>query len=349
MVGIQYEECIAQCAKGHSFVSQRQHRLAQPVVDDMTEEGLMALTGTKNVISAWKRLVPRFVPGQTFAIKVNFACFSHYGPDPDPDINALIEPVNSIIQTLIMFGAAPEDISVYDVTSGGGHTGSMPKISFIDRCLYPGVNFVYCWGNPDPFSSTEYIEFNPPGSPSIPDLAVCNVLADSDYLINMFIPKAHSLAGVTTGFKNHLGSHENALKVHEYLPYSYYYTPSYSPFIETFKNPHFANKTVLTICDGLYGNWKSLVGAPKRWVTFGNQAMNSLFFSADPVSMDAVLADFIEIERMQQGYGTLLNGTRDYLTLAEEEKFGINDQGDPWILPMGSDYKRIEYIYIDGV
>jgi hypothetical protein len=120
------------------------YHVDQQVVDDMTEEGLMALTGTKDVISAWKRLVPRYVPGQAFAIKVNFACFSHNGPDPDPDINALIEPVNSIIQTLIMFGAAPEDISVYDVTSGGGHTGSMPKTSFINRCLYPGVNFVYC-------------------------------------------------------------------------------------------------------------------------------------------------------------------------------------------------------------
>ncbi|MHC4945861.1 MAG: hypothetical protein ACYTG7_22845, partial [Planctomycetota bacterium] len=128
------------------------YHVAQGVVDDMTEAGLLALTDTKDVVSAWKRLIPHFVPGQTFAIKVNFACFNHGGPDPDPDINALIEPVNSIIQTLIMFGAAPEDISVYDVTSGGGHKSSIPQNSFINRCLYPGVKFVYCYGNPDPFS-----------------------------------------------------------------------------------------------------------------------------------------------------------------------------------------------------
>jgi hypothetical protein len=325
------------------------YHVDQQVVDDMTEAGLLALTRTKNVASAWKRLVPNFVPGQTFAVKVNFACFNQGGPDPDPDINALIEPVNSLIGTLIQFGAAPEDISVYDVTSGGGHNGSMPQISFINRCLYPGVNFVYTYGNPDPFSSTQYVQFNAPGYPGIPDLRVCNALVDSDYLINMYIPKAHSAAGITMGFKNHLGSHEKALKVHEYLPYSYYYNPEYSPFVATFKNPHFANKTVLTIADGLFGNWKALSGAPRRWLTFGNEAMNSLFFSADPVCSDAVLTDFVEIERMQQGYGKLMDGTRDYLSLAQQEKFGINDQGDPWKLPMGSDYKRLKYIYIDGV
>jgi len=134
------------------------------VVDAMVEEGLKALTFTNSVSAAWGQIVPRYVTGQTFAIKVNFNNFSATGPDPDYDINALIEPVNGLIRTMVLAGLPESDIYVYDVT-GGWHQSAMPQISFINRCLYPGVNFVYCYGNPNPFSSTEFIEFNPPMIP----------------------------------------------------------------------------------------------------------------------------------------------------------------------------------------
>ena len=320
----------------------------QGVVDTMTEVGLLRLTGATNIQSAWERLVPSYTPGQTFAIKVNFNNYDTGDPDPDPEINALIEPVNALIRTLIMCGVQPSEISVYDVTNGW-HSGSMPPLSFVDRCLYPGVNFVYHEGNPDPFSATEFVQFDTPGSPSIPDLAIGNVVVDSDYLINMFIPKGHSLAGVTLGFKNHLGSIDRCEKVHVYLPYNYYYDPNYSTLVDIFKNPHFASKTVLTVCDNLFGNWESVNGPPQRWFTFGADAPNSLFFSADPVAIDSVLVDFIEAERISRGLGNVISGTRDYLSLAEGEDLGVFEQADPWVLPVGSEYRRIKYIFVYGV
>jgi hypothetical protein len=320
----------------------------QTVVDTMVEVGLLKLTNAKNLSSAWRRLVPRYVPGQTFSIKVNFNNYSSSGPDPDPDINALIEPVNALIRTLVLFGVPESDITVYDVTDAW-HSSAMPMISFINRCLYPGVKFVYHKGNPDPFSATEFIQFNTPGSPYIPDMAICNAVVNADYLINMFLPKAHALAGVTLGFKNHMGSFERCQYLHNWLPYNYYYNPNYSTFVDLFKNPHFRAKTVLTMCDGLFGNWKGVNGTPQPWITFGNKAPNSLFFSADPVAIDSVPIDYIEFERVQQGLGTLMPETRDYLALSEAEGWGIHEQGDPWKMPVGSDYKRIKYIYIDGV
>jgi hypothetical protein len=147
------------------------YHVDQTVVDAMVEAGLLALTNARNPSAAWRRLVPRYVPGQTFAIKVNFNNYNPSGPDPDPDINALIEPVNGLIRTLVLFGVPESDITVYDVTDGV-HKSAMPTISFINRCMYPGVNFVYCYGNPNTFSTTEFIKFNTPGTPYIPDLAI---------------------------------------------------------------------------------------------------------------------------------------------------------------------------------
>ena len=196
----------------------------QDVVDVMVESGLKRLAKTNSVASAWRFLVPGYKAGNKFAIKVNFNNYHSTLPDPDPDINALIEPVNAVIRTLIHFGVAPEEITVYDVTHGF-HDGGMPQISFIDRCLYPGVHFVYYIGNPDPYSATEFVTFNPPGFPGIPDLPICSVLVESDYLINMPIPKEHSFTGVTLGFKNHLGSIDRCHKMHPHFPHSYYYDP----------------------------------------------------------------------------------------------------------------------------
>ncbi|MHC4946409.1 MAG: DUF362 domain-containing protein, partial [Planctomycetota bacterium] len=305
----------------------------QDVVDAMVEAGLKALTETDTVVSAWERLVHNYKPGKKFAIKVNFNNYLASGPDPDPDINALIEPVNAVIRTLIMFGVPPEDISVYDVTHGF-HNGSMPQNSFIARCLYPGVNFVYYQGNPDPYSETEFVHFDPPNIPNIPDLALCNVVIESDYLINMPIPKEHSFAGVTLGFKNHMGSCDRCQKMHSHLPYAYYYDPDYSPLVDLFRNPHIGRKTVLTLGDCLFGHWEDTIGTPPPWLTFAG-APNSLFFSADPVSADSVMTAILEAERIAQGIGPVIEGTRDFLVIAQKEGMGIFEQGDPWQQPAG--------------
>jgi hypothetical protein len=319
----------------------------QAVVDAMMEAGLLALTHTDTVAKAWSRLIPGYVTGETLAIKVNLNNYD--GTEPDPDINALIEPVNSVICGLLQFGFQPEDIVVYDVTHAA-HNGKMPQTTFIDRCLFPGVRFE-CWkGNPAPFS-TEVVQFDtPPGKPTIEDLPIANALANSDYLINMPIVKAHMLAQVTLSFKNHMGSVDRCDYFHIYLPAGGHYQPDYSPMIDIYKNPHFGAKTVLTVGDALFGNWKNLFGAPPRWLTFGDGAPNSLILSADAVAADSVMADLIDIERQEQpGFNPLNARAREYLEIARKERMGIFEQGDPWKRPRGSGYRRIDYIHLNGV
>jgi len=322
----------------------------QAVVDDMMDAGLRKLTGASTAAGAWEKLMPSYASGRKIAIKVNFNNFLQNGPDPDSDINALIEPVNAVIGTLLQYGVAARDIAVYDVTHGW-HNGGMPQVSFINRCLYSGVQFLCYAGNPEPFSATEKVTFHPPAppKPQIPDLAVCNALVQSDYLVNMPLIKAHPFGLVTLGFKHHFGSVDRCNLIHDYLPSGTAYTSDYSPLVDLMKNLHFGAKTVLTLGDGLFGHWKSVSGTPLRWLTFGNGAPNSLFFSADPVAADSVMADFIDFERQSQGYGSLAAKTRDYLRIARKECLGVFEQGDPWKLPKGSGYRKISYEFVNGV
>lgn len=320
----------------------------QEVVDAMVEVGLMQLTQTGSATEAWRKLIPGYKQGKTFAIKVNFNNYFTNTPDPDPDINALIEPVNSIIKTLMGIGVAPEDVTVYDVTHGW-HNGGMPTISFIDRCLYPGVNFAAYRGYSNPYSATEFVTFNPPAFPQIPDLALCNAVVNADYVINMPIPKEHSFTGVTLGLKNHMGSIDRCQFLHRYFPYTTYHRPDYNPLIDLYQNKHIGPKTVLTVGDFLFGNWYDTIGTPPPWITFNDGAPSSLLFASDVVAIDSVMTDFLEFERIAQGVGPVLDGTRDLFALAQKKGLGIHEKGDPWQQPAGSGYERIDYAYIDGI
>jgi len=268
---------------------------------------------------------------------VNFNNYDSGGNNEGGNINALIEPVNSLIAGLIERGFTATDISIYDVTNGW-HDGGMPT-RFINGCDFPGVQFVYHHDNLNPYSTTEFIQFGrqlvdwPTTSDHLP---LANVLVNANYLINMPIVKKHSFGGVTLGFKHHFGSFENCQFTHDYLPGygSGKYDNNYSPLVDINSNPHIRNKTVLVVGDCLFGNWQGVSGAPPRWSTFGNGAPNSLFFSTDPVAADCVMIDILDAET------TLITNTDRYLQLASASGLGCYERGDPW----GAGYNKIAYI-----
>jgi hypothetical protein len=316
----------------------------QERVNQMTKKGLLELTGASDVPSAWKTLIPNYSPGKKFAIKVNF---NNYHGRMGQDVNALIEPVNAIIGTLMEFGAAASNIIVYDVTNGH-HKGMMPKAEFMDRCLHPGVRFAAYTDNA--FSATEKVKFS---VSDIQDRPIANALVESDYLINMPYVKYHITNFVTLAFKNHYGSVDRCDLCHVHSPITAPPGSPYSPLVDLYKNRHFRDKTVLTIGDFLFGVWQ---GAPRAfppryearpWKTFGNKAPNSLLFATDPVAIDSLMADFIDSERQAQGLGSLDPRAWDYLRVAESAGLGVFEHGDPWKQPFGSGYKKITYRYLN--
>ncbi|MDO8690442.1 MAG: DUF362 domain-containing protein, partial [Dehalococcoidia bacterium] len=298
----------------------------QAIVDEMTDQGVMALTDTATPAGAWRALIPTYAAGQVVAIKINLNNAS--SEDSDQIIDALPQPVNSVIRGLRSIGAEERDIRVYDVTDGM-HLSAMPgrlvrKIS----APYPEVQFHSNTSDHSivlGYSSTEMVHFNvPPGGPSIDDLPICNALVDATYLINMPVMKKHSGAGVTLGFKNHFGSIQHNNLLHwATLPIDPQYNPGYSGLVDIFSNPHFVGKTVLTIGDGLYGARFNQYGeVPSPWPTFGDMSPNSLFFSVDPVAIDCVMLDILEEE------GGVIPGSDDYLRIADEHGLGSYGRRD---------------------
>jgi hypothetical protein len=219
---------------------------------------------------------------------------------------------------LIEFGFAPSDITVFDVTHAF-HDGEMPQ-RFIDGCEYAGVNFVKYVGNPSAFSDTAVIHFDPPAG-SISDRPVAQVLVDADYVISVPILKRHDYAGVTLSFKNHLGSFDDCMQVHdEVFTGISGYDPSYNALIDIYLNPHIGGKTVLVLCDALYGNYEHLWGAPTPWPQFGNDAPSTIFLGADAVATDCVALDVLYRE------GTVGERADDYLELAGALGLGVYER-----------------------
>ena len=316
--------------------------VSQSVVDAMTDQGVMALTDTTTPASAWHAILPTYAAGQKVAIKINLNNNPSDCSDSGQIIDALPQPVNSVIRGLKAIGVSENDIGVYDVTNGW-HSGGMPSrvISQV-TALYPNVQF-YSYASPCSvmlgYSSTQSIHFNvPAGKPAISDRPICNALVNASYLINMPIMKKHGMAGVTLGFKNHFGSFDHCDDVHWSVDLGDpAYVSTYSGLIDIYNNPHFKNKTVLTVGDGLYGaridNYSEI---PSPWPTFGHQSPNSLFFSIDPVAIDCVMYDFLDWE------GGVPAGSDNYLKLAHTAGLGAFEHWDAAHQYHTIDYQRIE-------
>jgi hypothetical protein len=304
----------------------------QQVVTGMMEDGLKAVTRTTSVADAWGVLIPHLKPGQKLAIKVNLNNTRSDVPGTRA-IDALIEPVNALVGALIDYGFAPENITVYDVTHAA-HEGVMPR-RLIEGCDYPGVRFVAWVGNAEPYAS-EAAHFHPPGPPGVSPRPLAEVLVEADYLINVPIAKAHDYAGVSIGFKNHLGSIDRCDLLHPYLfPGVPTFRNDYSPLVDLYGDPNIGGKTILTVCDALFGNCEHLWSPPAPWPSCGT-APNSLYLSTDPVALDCVVADALARE------GNVLPGAGDYLALAERAGMGVFERA-----PEPEAYTKIEYVKIE--
>jgi uncharacterized protein (DUF362 family) len=307
----------------------------QAVVYEMVDWGVMALTGTASRAAAWQALLPAYSPGQRVAIKINLNNAQSENDD-DNVIDALIEPVNGVVRGLIEIGVAAADIWVFDAIR------PIPS-RLRDGCAFSGVRFSGGSGSDAlGFSATERVTFQPSGDvPPLASRRISNVLVDADYLINMPILKKHCCAWVSLSFKNHLGSIQDCAGLHEYIfPYEGIYRSGYSPMVDIYSNRHVGAKTVLTIGDGLYGSRGHQSSAPRPWVTFGDRAPNSLFFSTDPVALDCVMYDFIDAE-----VGVPVGGD-DYLALAAGAGLGVFEHRDPQAARPGQWYNLIDYVQL---
>jgi len=306
----------------------------QDVVNTMVDQGMMALTGQATAAAAWRVLLPNYQVGQGIAIKVSFNN-TFYCDDVTGKIDSIIHPINAIINGLKLIGVREEDIWIYDAIR------SIPE-HFVNGCIFNNIKYydngchLLAGFTGDDVSSI--VTFNPPEGVPVPTGEyITDVLVRAKYLINMPILKYHNLMGVSMAFKNHFGTINLPGQLHALVGINEpYYTSNYSAFVDLYNNPNIVDKTIITICDGIFGAQGHSIG-PQKWKTFGNQVPKSLFLGTDPVAMDCVLCDFVDAEI------TLTDATYDYLRLANEDGLGIFERGDPW----GSGYANIDYQKIE--
>ncbi len=312
----------------------------QEVVNAMVDEGVRQLTGQQSVSEAWHVLVPEYVPGRGIAIKVNLNNASWANAENNV-IDAIMEPVNALVRSLVLSGVRENDVWVYDASR------PIPD-RFRLRCAYPGVRF---FDNGAYAESAGFSRTHPDakvifGHSSLTDRHITDVLVEATYLINMPIVKDHGISNVTLGFKNHFGSIDTIVRagednLHSYIsPGDPHYSSRYSPFLDLYQNAHIRTKTVLTVGDGLYAAVGNTNVAPSRWSTFGDAAPNSLFFATDCVAVDCVMLDMLDAEPT---YHPRPAGTDDYLVLAAEAGLGTYERGDFW----GVGYGEITYVRMD--
>jgi len=309
----------------------------QGVVNQMMERGLVELIGVGSVAGAWATLLPGYSSGKKIAIKINFNnCDSC--TDSDNVIDALIEPVNALIRSLVQAGVQADDVWVYDASR------RIPA-RFYNRRQNQQARYIDRYGCADETATFNHVHpslkvsFSHPGM--VTDRWLTDLLYHASYLINMPILKRHGTHPVTLGFKNHFGSLDNLGGAgddnpHPYInPSDHRYSADFSPLVEINANGNIAEKTVLTVGDALFG--ASSVGAtPAPWTTFGGSP-NSLLLSRDRVAIDCVMCDLLRAE-----WG-LSDAAYDYLMLAEKRGLGTFEQGDPW----GGGYDRLNYRYVE--
>jgi hypothetical protein len=307
-----------------------------PLVDEMVNRGVTELTGASTVADAWRMLIPFYDPGQKIAIKVNFnnnqSCNNLTGV-----IDALVQPVNSVVSGLEQIGVPRANVCVYDAVRAISQrfvNGGLAGISYYDDGCRNQAGFSG--------DSSSYVTFYPPPGVSMPAEKVTDVVMNAAYLINMPIMKGgHPIAGVTLGGKNHFGTIQYCAGLHDYVnavgkPTGY--NSNYSPFVDFFRSPLIGGKTVLTIGDGLFAA-RQFNDKPAVWSTFGNHVPNSLFFATDPVAIDCVMRDFLAAEL---GSGLTLEANR-YLYLAGNAGLGVYESVNPWT----QTYANIKYTKIE--
>ena len=306
----------------------------QAKVDQMVDQGLMTLTGQTSVVNAWQVLLPNYQVGQGIAVKLSLN--NSLDADGSIAIDAVPEPINALIRGLKLRGVAEDDIWLYDATK-------IIPTRFVSGLDYPGVR-LYDSGTTghlgatfDSASPMAIIAFHPhTGDPLPPTTRVCDVVVNATYVINVPIMKFHNYgSGVSLGLKNHWGTIDGPQPLHPYIWVSgAYLRPDYSALIDVYKNANLGPKTILTMADALFCSRNGFDKAPVMWTTFGNKPPNGLLFAKDPVAIDCVMCDFIDIER-----GGLETNADLYLPIAAQAGLGVYERGDPWT----DTYTQINY------
>lgn len=257
--------------------SQYAQRVNATAANEMMDLAIQHLTGQSSIEVAWDALFRAhnggsgYLSGQQIAIKLNFNnayVENHHNPN--------YQVVNALLRHLVeVVGVRQNAIILYDAT----REFEIHQPQFVEgiRARFPQVQM-----NPAVVRT-----FQAP----VWGTKLTALLNDVQYVINMPLLRQHDGAGVSLGFKNHLGSVQTPSALHTGLNQP---SENASSLVELNALDTVRRKTMLTIADALYGVRKGgPSAAPAGNTGIINPFPNSIFMSADPVAVDAVMLDYL--------------------------------------------------------
>jgi hypothetical protein len=327
---------------GHGHWWQSDHT-DQAVVDGMMSTAIRRLTGETTDAEAWDALFTHFnqthgqgsvgyTPGEKIAIKVNLVgCIDANGwGSVDPTtynmtwrldyMNASPQMMLALLRQLVyQAGVSPADIAIGDpvcLFPNEYHdplAAEFPDVEYIDsRGLFGRTQVA-------PSTTDFHWSCTPPGV--VQDKVLIH-FAEADYFINMANFKSHSMAGVTVTGKNLYGwlrlpTAGGHYDLHESLPTVSTSLASYRCIVDLMGHADSGGKGLLYLIDGLYAGVHPDDNAPIRWAVepFNDDWTSSLFVSQDPVALDSVAFDFMQLEGDPRQYPQMW-AVDDYLVEA---------------------------------
>lgn len=258
-----------------------QNRVSQPIVRQMLEHAMKELTGEKSEQAAWAKFVE---PNDMVGIKIN--------PSGAPACCSSPEVIREIIRAVQLVGVPTSNILVYDRYSYEIDVGSYQAL------LPPGVRILGIQEaftgagpgyEPNIYCSAEFF-----GEWETRSYMASVVAHELTKIINVPTMKDHSASGVTGALKNlAYGTFNNVARTHR-APYSFT-----NPLIGMMCTVEpLRSKSVLHIMDGMRQVWH---GGPLTQVQKFIDQTGTLLVATDPVAMDTVELEAIDMKRRERG------------------------------------------------
>src|SRR5215475_5625428 len=264
------------------------------VVREMMERGMRALTGEAKAIDSWRRF---FTPDDVVGVKVNAG--------GRPWVVSSHEVVAETIRNLIAVGVKPQQIHIYE-----RFQGQLDQVNYAPS-LPEGVNIfaaerANARNENQNYDPRVYVEADFFGEDDTRSNMMRLVSQKLTKIINIPNMKDHGATGATGCLKNiAYGSFSNVARTHHK---GVSHTLSFVGTLAAVEP--LRSKTVLQIMDGLRGVWHGGPFAPTlKYVFFPRTIM----FGTDPVAIDRLLLDVIDVERKRRGVISIWN--RDESTL----------------------------------
>ncbi len=270
------------------------------VVKTMVQTGICHITGELDSTQAWQRLVG---PGDRVGIKIN--CL---GRPAFVNSTTLLRVVK---EELLAAGVAAQNIIVFDrytshLTGGGFTIGQQPDGTWVQATDGSGPGY----------DNNVTQSFQPASGGSQESAPLSKIVTQQiTKLINVPILKNHGGAGVTLALKNYaFGCFQHTGSAHD---------NNCDPYIPAMcSNPVIRSKTVLTILDGLKGQYEAGPGGNPQF----QWAQNSILMSTDMVAIDFLGAGLINQARQNNGKDPISNSKISHIFTAARMGLGRADE-----------------------